>query len=129
MNAKPMIGINADYRAAKKDSPAFSFVQAAYYDAIVKAGAIPVMIPPLAEEADLNRVLDQLDGVVMIGGSDLDPRRDGFMLHPSIRMLDSRREDFDRMLMGTISRRKMPALARLRSTRHSRSADRSERPC
>ena len=38
---KPLIGLNADYRAAKKDSPAFSYRHAGYYDAIVEAGGIP----------------------------------------------------------------------------------------
>ena len=46
------------------------------------------MIPPLAEEADLKRVLDLLDGVVLVGGADLDPRRDGFMLHPTVRPME-----------------------------------------
>ncbi|MEO0108008.1 MAG: gamma-glutamyl-gamma-aminobutyrate hydrolase family protein, partial [candidate division WOR-3 bacterium] len=41
-------------------------------------------------------VLDLLDGVVMIGGADLDPRHDGYELHPSMRLLDPRRERFDR---------------------------------
>src|SRR6185295_19458741 len=99
MRSKPLIGLNADYRAAKKDSPAFSYVCAGYYDAIVASGAVPIILPPLADEDDLSRVLDLLDGVVLVGGADLDPRRDGFMLHPSVRQLDTRREEFDRMLM------------------------------
>lgn len=110
MSAKPLIGLNADYRAAKKDSPAFSYLCAGYYDAVVKAGAVPLIIPPLAEASDLNRVLDVLDGVVLIGGADLDPRRDGFMIHPSMRLLDPRREDFDRMLMRLVGDRRMPVL-------------------
>ena len=39
---------------------------------------------------------------------DLDPRRDGFMLHGSVRPLESRREDFDRMLMSLVAARRMP---------------------
>jgi putative glutamine amidotransferase len=53
-------------------------------------------------------VLDLLDGMVLIGGADLDPRRDGFMLHPTVRPLDPRREQFDRLLMRMISDREMP---------------------
>ena len=107
MRKKPLIGLNADYRAAKKDAPAFSFVCAGYYDSVVEAGAIPVVIPPLADE-DLSRVLDLLDGVLLVGGADLDPRNDGYMLHPSVRPLDGRREDFDRRLMRMIAKRHMP---------------------
>ena len=108
MRSKPLIGLNAEFKCAKKDSPAFSYVAAGYYDAILQAGGIPVVLPPLNEEKDLTRLLDQLDGFVLVGGADLDPRRDGFMLHPSVRPLDARREEFDRMLMYQIARRQMP---------------------
>ncbi len=105
---KPLIGVNADYRSARKDSAAVTFLWAGYHDSLVKAGAIPVVVPPLGDASDLERTLDLLEGFVMIGGSDLDPRRDGFMLHPSIRLLDPRREDFDRRLIERIARRRMP---------------------
>jgi putative glutamine amidotransferase len=110
MNDKPLIGLNADFRAARKDSPAFSYLSAGYYDCVVKAGGIPVVLPPLDEISDLDRVLDLLDGVVMVGGADLDPRLDNFMLHPSVRLLDKRREEFDRRLIRRISARRMPVL-------------------
>lgn len=111
MERKPLIGLNADYRSAKKDSPAFSFVQAGYYDSIMRAGGVPVVVPPIEDEDDLCRVLDAVDGFVLVGGADLDPRHDGFMLHPSMRLLDSRREQFDRMVVRQIAQRHMPVLA------------------
>jgi len=111
MKRKPLIGLNADYRSAKKDSPAFSFVQAGYYDAIVRAGGVPVVVPPLEEEEDLSQVLDAVDGFVLVGGADLDPRHDGFMVHPSMRLLDGRREKFDRLVVREIAQRHMPVLA------------------
>jgi putative glutamine amidotransferase len=111
MTKKPLIGLNADYRAGKKDSPAFSFVAAGYYDSIAASGGVPVVIPPVTVEEDLEQILDTLDGVVMVGGADLDPRRDGFMLHPSVRTMETRREDFDRMLMRLVADRRMPLFA------------------
>jgi putative glutamine amidotransferase len=108
MNSKPLIGLNADYRSSRKDSPAFSYLFAGYYDALIKVGAVPVIVPPLVDENDMERVLDLLDGFVLVGGADLDPRRDGFMLHPSVRPIEARREDFDRRLMESIAQRRMP---------------------
>jgi putative glutamine amidotransferase len=108
MRSKPLVGVNADFRAAKKDSPAFSYLQAGYYDCLLKSGAVPVVIPPLVEETDIEQVLNHLDAVVMIGGADLDPRRDGFMMHPRVRTSDRRREDFDRKLMRMVVDRRMP---------------------
>jgi putative glutamine amidotransferase len=108
MRSKPLIGLNADYRAAKKDAPAFTFVCAGYYDSIVEAGGIPLVLPPVDSDDDLKRLIDLLDGIVMVGGADLDPRRDGYMLHPSVRPLDQRREMFDRRLMNMIAKRRLP---------------------
>jgi len=108
MQAKPLIGINADFRTAQGNQLSFSVVTAGYYDSILRAGGVPVIIPPMEEEDDINAVLDSLDGFVFIGGADLDPRRDGFMLHPTVRPMDRRREAFDRKLMQLIADRRMP---------------------
>jgi putative glutamine amidotransferase len=108
MTRKPLIGVNMDYRPSRKDGPAMSYLCAGYHDQIVKAGGIPIMIPILEDQDDLERVLDMVDGVVMIGGADLDPRRDGFMLHPTVRPLDPRRETFDRRLMKAVAYRRLP---------------------
>jgi putative glutamine amidotransferase len=110
VSSKPLVGVNADYRSARNDSPAFVFRTAGYFDSLTKAGAVPLMIPPLEDEADLCRVLDVLDGVVLGGGADLDPRNDGFMVHPSQRLLDTRRERSDRILVELIAERMMPVL-------------------
>lgn len=110
MNSKLLIGLNADYRNGSGDSPPFSYISAGYYDAISEVGGIPIIIPPLDEDDDVNVVLDRLDGVVMIGGADLDSRRDGFMLHPAARAMAKRREDFDRRLIQLIAQRRMPVM-------------------
>ena len=110
MQRKPIIGINADFREAKGNQPSFSVVTAGYYDSIARAGGIPMILPPTTNEDDVSQVLDTIDGFVMVGGADLDPRRDGFMLHPSVRHMDKRREKFDRMLMSMIADSRTPIL-------------------
>ena len=108
MHAKPLIGLNADYRSAQGNQPAFSVVTAGYYNSILRAGGVPVVVPPMEDEDDIKTVLEQLDGFVMIGGADLDPRRDGFMMHPTVRPMDVRREAFDRKLMQAIANLRLP---------------------
>jgi putative glutamine amidotransferase len=105
---KPMIALNADFANPNGDKPGFTYVAAGYYDAISKVGGVPLIIPPLESDEDLDRVLQQIDGVVMVGGADLDPRRDGWMLHPTIRLLAPRREIFDRRLMRLVAERRTP---------------------
>ncbi len=108
MHRKPIIGINSDFRPSRNDSPALSYLFSGYYDSILAAGGIPVIVPPLEEEDDLDQVLEGLDGFLLIGGNDLDPRADGFMLHPTVRPMNSRREQFDRLLVSKIADLKMP---------------------
>jgi putative glutamine amidotransferase len=103
--------LNADYRPSRKEGPALSFIAAGYYNAIQAAGGIPVIVPPTADEGDLARVLDLLQAFVLVGGGDLDPRRDGYQLHSSVRPMDTRREDFDRLLMGQIAERRLSVFA------------------
>ena len=114
MNKKPLIGLNSDFRASQNGSPALSFLFSGYYDSLLNAGAIPVIIPPFRENRELGNNLDQLldtlDGVVLVGGADLDPRRDGYMLHPTVRPMDERRETFDRFLVEKIIERRTPVL-------------------
>ncbi len=106
--SKTVIGINADYRAAQGEKQALTYLTAAYYDSILNAGGLPIVLPPLAEEADINQALDMVDGVMLIGGADLDPRRDGWMLHPSVQAMAPRRESFDRALARIVADRRIP---------------------
>lgn len=106
--SKPVIALNADYRPAEGDKPSVSYVPGGYYDALLEAGALPFILPPLEDQADLDQALRMVDGVMLIGGADLDPRRDGWMLHPAVRPLATRRESFDRMLARTACDRQLP---------------------
>jgi putative glutamine amidotransferase len=106
--SKPLIGINTDFRSARHDSPAFAYAAAGYFDSVALAGGLPVLMPPYDSEEDIEQLLDRLDGVMLIGGADLDPRRDGWMLHATVRLQDARREEFDRRLMRLVAERRMP---------------------
>lgn len=107
---KPLIGINADFRPGKQDGPAYSYVASGYYDAVLQVGGVPVLLPPYQSYEDIDEVLNRLDGIMLVGGADLDPRRDGWMLHPTVRLQDPRRESFDRALIHKVADRRMPVL-------------------
>jgi putative glutamine amidotransferase len=108
---RPVIGINADFVAASKHGPAQARLNAGYFDAIFTAGGLPVILPPLGKEAAIQAFLDRVDGFVLSGGLDLDPRRAGQPTHPAVQPMAERREEHDRLLIRCLVRRKLPLLA------------------
>ena len=111
MSNKPLIGINADFKSSVRSTPAYSYLAAGYFQSVADAGAIPVVLPPSSDSATHRQLVQTLDGVVMIGGADLDPRNDGFMLHPSVRPMDPVRETSDRLLMHEVAEARLPVFA------------------
>jgi putative glutamine amidotransferase len=108
MTARPLIGLNADFRSTSGNTPEFMYQAAGYYKAVQAAGGTPLILPPTSDFDTICSALDVLHGFVMIGGADLDPRNDGFMMHPSVRPMEPERERFDRKLVAEISERRMP---------------------
>ena len=110
MQNKPLIAINADFRPSKPVS--FSWLPTGYYDSVSNSGGIPLLLPPLAEDDDLRKLLQNVDGLVLTGCKlDLEPVRLGFEPHPATRPMPTRREDFDRRLARLAYEMKIPTLA------------------
>jgi putative glutamine amidotransferase len=107
---RPLIGINAEFQAPGRGRVAATTVKSGYYDAILLAGGLPVILPPLARETDLTPLVDLLDGVVLTEGDDMDPRKMGLGPHPSIRPIHERRETSDRLLCKLAQSRRLPIL-------------------
>ncbi len=109
---RPLIGISTDFYAPKNSHPHLR-LNAGYLDAVLNAGGLPVILPPMRKDnfAELEALLDRVSGVVMVGGLDLDPRRNGQQVTAAVQMMHSRREDADRLLMAKVIERKLPLLA------------------
>ena len=107
---KPRIGLNMAYKPERDGVQGVSYIFDSYTDAVVEAGAIPVLLPVCNNFDVILEKLDDLDGVVFVGGGDLDPRNDGYMLHPYTRPMPAEREKFDRALIREVARRRLPVL-------------------
>jgi len=105
---KPLIGIGSDvaHRDGERDS---AFVYVTYVEALKRAGAIPVLIPPQPENAaDL---IDGLDGVLLAGGEDCDPSLYGEERHEKVEeVMDARRQTNDLTLAKVARDRGIPTL-------------------
>ena len=89
MASAPLIGISADLAYDHQGRPRHQ-VRSTYVDAVVAAGGVPVVLPALAA-ARTPEALRRLDGVVIIGGDDIDVRPLGIELHPEAKVMDPAR--------------------------------------
>jgi putative glutamine amidotransferase len=108
---RPLIGINTDFYAASKTYSAHARVNSGYFDAVLAAGGLPILLPPLGKESDLDPLLAKLDGIVLTGGLDMDPRRNGQAMSSSIQPMADRRDASDRILVRRVIEREIPVLA------------------
>jgi putative glutamine amidotransferase len=108
---RPLVGINADYLTPKTGAP-YARVNAGYFDAVLAAGGLPILLPPVRKDnfAELDTLLDMLAGVILVGGADLDPRRQGQPLTNAVTPMPARREESDRYLLSKVVERRMPVL-------------------
>lgn len=107
---KPVIGLNVEYSSARDQVPSFSYLYSDYYTSVDEAGGVSIAILPTDDSELISSKLSCVDGVIMVGGGDLDPRQDGFMLHRLVRPMDPYREQFDRALMREIVRQRKPVM-------------------
>ncbi len=80
----------------------------AYLDAVVRAGARPIVIDPVGDPTGL---LERVDALVLTGGPDLDPRAYGQLPHPQTYGVDTRVDDFEIPLVHEAIARATPTLA------------------
>ena len=85
-----------------------ALVPAAYVRSVVRAGGVPLLVPP---GASAEETLDAVDGLVFSGGSDLDPELYGEEAHPQTDGVVRERDDFELELMRAALAHDLPVLA------------------
>src|SRR5579872_2276858 len=107
-SGRPLIGITA-LTAQLKDIRAYG-ASASYVEAIRAHGGLPVLLPP--GNADLaENYLDALSGLLIPGGTDVDPALYGEQPHQSILKLDPELDRFELRLIRLAFDRDLPILA------------------
>ena len=106
--ARPLIGVNVDYAHRPSGAKRLA-ADWAYSKAVEDAGGTPVLLPWMGPKA-LDRALDALDGILLIGSDDLDPVLYGQVPHPKVAIMDPDRQAFDLALASKVLRRGLPVL-------------------
>lgn len=70
-NGKPVIGLTGSYKP--DDWSPQHFLNESYFHAVRHFGGIPVLLPVLAREDELEYLASNLDGLLLTGGNDMDP--------------------------------------------------------
>jgi putative glutamine amidotransferase len=89
---KPVIAVTAwieeDSTQLKRDNT----------ESVVRAGGIPLIVPYLGEEADVRRICELTDGLLITGGKDIDPSLYGEDPLPGLGALSPDRDRVELML-------------------------------
>ena len=138
---KPIIGLtgNFDEQTCKlKDG---------YYKSVLRAGGVPVIIPPLADTDAIINTLEHIDGLLLTGGGDYNPLYAGEEPSPKLGGVNAERDLPELLITQLAYNRQIPMLGICRGiqtlamalggkvmqdisdvaqVRHSQDADRSE---
>ncbi len=109
MSVRPFIGISLDNQAPNQ-SPGVYELPATYARAVERAGGVPLLLPHTHDPALRLALSEQLDGLLIPGGDDIDPSLYGQARHPRTILMDSRRQAFDLAMLSLAQQRNLPVL-------------------
>jgi putative glutamine amidotransferase len=90
MRKSTIIGITCDYNWEENDIKIYE----GYVEAITKAGGMPILLPG-NDIQEIPSILDMVDGIMLIGGQDVDPYLYGEAPHMKIGSVNPRRDEFE----------------------------------
>jgi len=109
--SRPIVGVTSYVEQARFgawDVPA-ALIPLSYVQAIEKAGGRALVVPPT--EDGVEETLDALDGLLLSGGSDLDPSLYDEDVHPETRNIRPERDLAEMALLRAALARDLPVLA------------------
>lgn len=89
---KPYIGITCGTFVDRAWCPPSIGHRKTYIDAVVAAGGAPFLIPLIEDESVLRALYDRLDGLLLAGGHDIEPRLYGEEPLPELGTVDTLRD-------------------------------------
>ena len=81
-----------------------------YPQAVTRAGAVPVVIPPFSSDEVIAALLDRVDGICLAGGPDLHPSLYGREPHPNLGPTEPALDGWELALTRMALARRLPLL-------------------
>jgi putative glutamine amidotransferase len=87
-------------------------MQQTYLDALWRAGGMEAILAPrLMENGEAEELVDRLDGLILVGGGDVDPARYGADRHEHVYGVDATSDALELALVRAALAREIPVLA------------------
>ena len=99
MSSRPLIGITSVYQEEEDNGSAKTVVSFDYVKAVSDNGGVPLILPTITNEEILLRYIEELDGLVLVGGDDIPPDAYGQKPHETVKIMPRQRYDFERRLI------------------------------
>ncbi len=116
---KPLIGVTGGMELYSEGLFMGSYrihAVANYTESIIRAGGIPIIIPPTNNIDDLsnldylNEVIEKVDGLLLTGGNDVDPALYGEEPHPKLGKLMTQKDKMEFRLLSNALKKDIPIL-------------------
>lgn len=101
---KPVIGITGNY------GDLTCKLAEGYYKSVLKAGGVPIIIPPLADTDAVINTLEHIDGLILSGGGDYDPHYAGEEPDPKLGEINEERDLPELFITQLAYNRQIPIL-------------------
>jgi putative glutamine amidotransferase len=99
-NERPLIGITSVYHPATEYVSARVSVDFNYVTAVLENGGTPFILPTIDSDDVVRHYLDELDGLVIVGGADIPPAEYGEAPHETTIVMPLQRYQFEKKLIG-----------------------------
>lgn len=110
-HSKPIIGITCEVTKLKPYYSEFELVcDYRYVRAVIRSGGIPVLLPINPRKRDLNRLLRNIHGLIVTGGSDIPPSFYGEKSMERVKTVYRGRTYFELNLLKMAYKKKIPIL-------------------
>lgn len=110
----PVIGISTNFQTVDKGKflgMERIYVNKDYADAVVKAGGIPLLLPPVENAPAIRKYVQLCDGFILSGGGDINPLLFGESPHPKLEEIHTGLDRAQWLLTEEILKTSKPLLA------------------
>jgi putative glutamine amidotransferase len=114
--SKPIIGITCsmEYGDKRRKYPtayAFDYLKRSYYEAVERSGGVPIVLPNTRRIKLVDRFLSIVDGLIISGGNDVDPKFYGERKKAKNLSITRERDLFEIALVRKTKDQQVPILA------------------